>query len=109
MVDRRVGEVDMVKDEGLADIVVGQVPEGLGGKGHLIDSLEAEVALADNMLLHQLHALSACLSNGSRLACGPSRFHSAHLGRIAQAIISRGGSSKDIRARPFVALLVTRD
>src|SRR5260221_8489027 len=38
-----------------------------------------------------------------------SRFHSAHVGGIAQAIIGRGGSSKDILARPFVALLVTRD
>src|SRR5260370_18428489 len=38
-----------------------------------------------------------------------SRFHSAHVGGIAQAIIGRVGSSKDILARPFVALLVTRD
>jgi hypothetical protein len=38
-------EVNMLKDEGLAHIVVGQVPEVLGGKGHLIDSLEARSRL----------------------------------------------------------------
>ena|GEM_PF-5072757 len=55
MIDGGVVEVDALEDEGLADIVVGQVPEVLGGKGHLINTLEARVTLGDDMLLDQLH------------------------------------------------------
>jgi hypothetical protein len=55
MIDSGVVEVDVLEDEGLAYIVVGQVPEVFGGKGHPIDALEARVTLADDMLLNQLH------------------------------------------------------
>jgi hypothetical protein len=51
-IDSGVVEVDVLEEEGLAHRVVGQVPEVFGGKGHLIDLLEARVTLADDMLLY---------------------------------------------------------
>jgi hypothetical protein len=61
VIDIGVVEVEVLEDEGLAYIVVGQVPEVLGGPCHFIDGSEARVSLADEMLLHQLHASFSCL------------------------------------------------
>ncbi len=58
MIDSGVVEVDVLEEEGLTHRVVGQVPEVFGGKGHPIDPLEARIALADDMLLNQLHHLT---------------------------------------------------
>src|SRR5690348_14391480 len=77
MIDSSVVEVDVLEEEGLAHRVVGQVPEVSGGKGHLIDPLEARVALADDMLLNQLHpvppydesASAACTLRRMRERC----------------------------------------
>jgi hypothetical protein len=55
MIDGSVIEIRVLEDERLAHRVIGQVPEVFGGNGHLIHTLEAWVALADHMLLHQLH------------------------------------------------------
>src|SRR6266581_1436145 len=52
MIDGSVIEIRLLEDESLAHIVIGQVPEVFGGKGHLINTLEAWVARADHMLLH---------------------------------------------------------
>src|SRR6266478_1413792 len=55
MIDRSVAEIRVLENERLAHKVVGQVPEVFGGKGHRINTLEAWVARADHMPLHQLH------------------------------------------------------
>src|SRR5690348_9871566 len=46
VIDRRVVEIRVLENESLAHIVVGQVPEVFGGKGHFINTLEAWVARA---------------------------------------------------------------
>src|SRR5260370_12844944 len=66
MVGRDVVEVLVLKDEGLAHIVVGQVPQVLRGEGGHIDPCVAWIPFANDMLLNQLHGSSACLSNVSR-------------------------------------------
>jgi hypothetical protein len=55
MIDHSVIEIRVLKDESLAHRVICQVPEIFGGQGHRINTLEAWVARADHMLLHQLH------------------------------------------------------
>src|SRR6266853_5247417 len=54
IIDRSVVEIRVLENERLAHIVVGQVPEVFGGKGQGVNTLEAWVARAEHMLLHQL-------------------------------------------------------
>src|SRR6266581_4845136 len=49
MIDRSVVEIRVLENERLAHIVVGQVPQVFGGKGHLINTLEAWVPRAEHM------------------------------------------------------------
>src|SRR5712692_4515845 len=58
VIDVCIVEVLVLKNEGLAHRVVGQVPQVLGGKSGLIDPYIAWVPFGDHMLLDQLHSCS---------------------------------------------------
>src|SRR5713226_6809126 len=84
VIDVCIVEVLVLKNEGLAHRVVGQVPQVLGGKGGLIDPYIAWVPFGDHMLLPflclQLFDNRLDLALGTPLPVEPSskRVHNAH-------------------------------